>query len=67
HVFESFDEVWLDIGPTNIRSQKATAKLGAKKMFEGRLDLGTGREDDYLSFVVSRAEWDKVKAERVVT
>ncbi len=67
HVFASFDEVWLDIGVDNIRSQKATAKLGAKKVFEGRLDLGAGREDDYLSFVVSRADWNAVLAARGLT
>lgn len=29
HAFGAHDAVWLHIGPDNIRSQKATAKLGA--------------------------------------
>ncbi|MDF1668412.1 MAG: GNAT family N-acetyltransferase [Roseovarius sp.] len=62
HVFDSVDEVWLDIGPTNIRSQKATMKLGAKKVFAGCLDLGAGREADYFSYTLSRADWDAVRA-----
>ncbi|WP_371225114.1 GNAT family N-acetyltransferase [Roseovarius sp. 2305UL8-3] len=62
HALEQYDEVWLDIGPDNIRSQKATLKLGARKVFEGRLDLGTGREDDYFSYTLSRADWEATKA-----
>ena len=30
HAFETFDEVWLHIAPTNIRSQKAAQKIGAE-------------------------------------
>ena len=64
HVFAHYDVVWLDIGPGNIRSQKAALKLGARQVFAGRLDLGTGREDDYLSFTVSRADWAAILASR---
>jgi RimJ/RimL family protein N-acetyltransferase len=30
HAFECFAEVWFHIAPSNIRSRKATAKLGAE-------------------------------------
>lgn len=57
HAFAWFDEIWLDIGPDNIRSQKATAKLGAREVSRGPLDLGTGEVQDYVSFVITRHDW----------
>lgn len=39
HAFEHYDEVWFHIAPTNIRSQKAVAKLGAENMYETVLNL----------------------------
>lgn len=64
HAFTVFDEIWLDIGPDNIRSQTATGKLGATLRDEGRYDLGNGKPDDYLCFVVTRQAWERVLAER---
>ncbi|MGH6860339.1 MAG: GNAT family N-acetyltransferase, partial [Phyllobacterium sp.] len=34
HALKSFPEVWFHIDPTNIRSQKATAKLGATPVYD---------------------------------
>ena len=39
HAFESFPEVWFHIAPSNIRSQRATAKLGAEHVEDAVLDL----------------------------
>lgn len=66
HAFASFDEVWLDIGPDNIRSQKASSKLGARHVFTGQIDLGAGRMEDYMSFTVSRGDWSAVCAARAL-
>lgn len=45
HAFSHVPEVWFHIAPTNIRSQKATAKLGATFEYQATLDLGTGPTD----------------------
>lgn len=40
HAFKTVDEVWFHIDPSNLRSQKATGKLGAECVYEAVLDLG---------------------------
>ncbi len=62
HVFKTNDEVWLDIGPDNIRSQKAALKVGAELAYEDQLDLGTGSKSHYLCFRVRKADWEQLKA-----
>ncbi|QIE47563.1 GNAT family N-acetyltransferase [Pseudohalocynthiibacter aestuariivivens] len=42
HAFADFDAVWFHIGPDNIRSQKATMKLGARHVYDATLDMGGG-------------------------
>lgn len=42
HLFDHFDTAWLHIAPDNLRSQKATEKLGAERVKDRVLDLGTG-------------------------
>lgn len=39
---QTFPEVWFHIGPTNIRLQKATLKLGAQYVENATLDLSAG-------------------------
>ena len=39
HAFRMVPEVWFHIAPTNIRSQKATVKLGAQYAYDTTLDL----------------------------
>lgn len=56
HAFETFDEVWFHIAPDNIRSQKATAKLGAKFVDVQSLDLGTG-VTSWSRWVLKRSIW----------
>ena len=57
HVFKSRAEVWFHIDPTNIRSQKATAKLGAVSMGEEELDLGTGPAR-WMCFRLLKSDWE---------
>jgi len=42
HAFASYDAVWLHVAPTNIRSQKATQKLGAVYTHTHVTDSGLG-------------------------
>ena len=58
HSFCSFDEVWFDIAPTNIRSQKATSKLGAVAAYGATLDL-SGTPLPWVCFCLSREVWQK--------
>jgi len=56
HVFKTLPEVWFHIDPTNIRSQKATAKLGAVCMSQEDLDLGTGTTR-WMCFRLLKSDW----------
>lgn len=42
HAFQSYDTVWLHISPQNIRSQRATMKLGAVYSHTATSDTGVG-------------------------
>ncbi len=55
HLFGSVPEAWFHIGQSNIRSQRATAKLGAERMETMRLDLGAGP-----------AEWVRMRLDHAV-
>ena len=55
-IFHNCPEAWFHIAPSNIRSQKATAKLGAERMDDRRLDLGTGPAD-WVRMRLTRALW----------
>lgn len=57
HAFEFADKVYFHIGEKNIRSQKATAKIGAVKIDEqNRTNYG---ESSHLTFVyeLTREDW----------
>lgn len=56
HLFASVAEAWFHIAPTNIRSQKATAKLGAERMEQMRLDTGAGPAD-WVRMRLTRDRW----------
>ncbi len=58
HAFRFVPEVWFHIGPDNIRSQKATTKLGAAHVRTVRLDI-SGAEADYLCFRLKRDDWQR--------
>ncbi|WP_279482126.1 GNAT family N-acetyltransferase [Aureimonas sp. SK2] len=63
HAFAHFGEVWFHIAPSNIRSQKATAKLGAVHAYDARLDLA-GTPTDWQCFRLAKADWEAVLAGR---
>ena len=56
HLFQAVPEAWFHIAPTNIRSQKATAKLGAEREETRVLDLGAGQVD-WTRMMLTRARW----------
>ncbi|MDB2376265.1 GNAT family N-acetyltransferase [Gammaproteobacteria bacterium] len=53
HAFETFDEVWLHIAPTNIRSQKAAQKIGADYAYTADLAV-TGAVTETLCYRISK-------------
>lgn len=57
HAFTFFDKVILHIGANNIRSQKATEKLGAKKIAE--IEMEYYGEANRLNFVyqIEKENW----------
>jgi len=57
HAFTQVPEVWFHIAPTNLRSQKATGKLGATFEYQANLDLGTGPTDWMCYRLRPSAEW----------
>lgn len=56
HAFERYPAVWFHIDPNNIRSQKATAKLGAKHVDDAILDL-SGSPAPWMCFRLDREGW----------
>ena len=56
HAFQCFAEVWFHIAPSNIRSQKATAKLGAEHVGDAILDL-SGSAIPWMCFRLTRETW----------
>jgi N-acetyltransferase len=60
HAFERFPTVWFHIDPSNIRSQKATAKLGAVHAYDATLDLA-GSPALWMCFRLDKSAWDGVR------
>lgn len=60
HAFTSVPEVWFHIAPTNIRSQKATAKLGAEHIYDATLDL-SGTLALWKCYRLTRETWAAVR------
>lgn len=60
HAFTFFNKVILHIGANNVRSQKATEKLGAKKNAE--IEMEYYGEANRLNFVyqIEKATWNKI-------
>ena len=63
HAFARFPEVWFDIAPDNIRSQKATGKLGAEFAGEAVLTLG-GKPTAMKCYRLTPSAWARTCAER---
>lgn len=56
HAFGYVGSVWLHIDPANIRSQRATAKLGAVCASEGAMQLN-GKDGVWQSWRLDRDTW----------
>lgn len=56
YAFSVVDPVWLHIDPNNIRSQHATARLGAVHVSTSKLDLGNGPAE-WQSWQITSAAW----------
>jgi RimJ/RimL family protein N-acetyltransferase len=63
HLYGSAEAAWFHIGPTNLRSQAATAKLGAERMETRMLDLGTGPAE-WVRMRLTREKWAETCADR---
>lgn len=61
HAFHAYRDVWFHIAPTNIRSQKATAKLGAEHVYDATLDL-SGTPSPWMCFRLKQDDWNRVVA-----
>lgn len=59
HAFLQVEEVWLHIDPSNIRSQRATARIGASHVTTGPLTLGDGAI--WQSWRITAAEWQATR------
>lgn len=57
HAFQRFERVWFHIAPSNIRSQKGTAKLGAQLAYAAELDL-SGTLTQWLCYELPREHWE---------
>jgi RimJ/RimL family protein N-acetyltransferase len=64
HAFTHFERVWFHIAPDNIRSQKATMKIGAVFSGDEQLDL-SGSVLPWKCYRLDRAVWKRVKADRL--
>ena len=63
HALASFPEVWFHIAPSNIRSQTATARLGAVHVDTRDIAL-TGTTAPTMRFRLDRAAWERALLER---
>ncbi|MBU2993387.1 GNAT family N-acetyltransferase [Octadecabacter sp. 1_MG-2023] len=56
HAFKTVTSIWFHIAPTNIRSQKATAKLGAQFVTQKAVTVA-GKTDEWLCYQLSKNDW----------
>jgi RimJ/RimL family protein N-acetyltransferase len=56
HAFASFPDVWLHIGTDNLRSQRATEKIGAVYVRTEPMDI-VGSDGEMMCYRLSRADW----------
>ena len=65
HAFGSVPEVWFYIAPTNVRSQRATAKLGAEHVKDAVLDLA-GAPAPWMCWRLTQEAWVRTEGEAQV-
>lgn len=57
YAFRFVDHVIFHIGPSNIRSQTAIGKIGAKRISEAEIPLYGESKEDSVVHVVSKNDW----------
>ena len=58
HAFETLDQMWFHIATTNIRSQKATAKIGARYVATRASEFsGSGGAQTWMCYVLDKEDW----------
>lgn len=60
HAFKSYEKVWFHINPANIRSQKATAKIGAVYDHDAAIGI-SGAPGAWKCYVLTRTVWSAVR------
>jgi len=65
HAFSVFPSVWFHIDPTNIRSQKATAKLGARHIYDAMLKLQNSPAE-FVCYQLTKDDWQKTCESRKI-
>lgn len=58
HAFKRYDRVFFHIAPTNIRSQKATMKLGAEHLYDAELNLSNAAKL-WKCYALTRCQWQR--------
>ena len=61
YAFSFFDVVWFHVSPSNIRSQKATLKIGAIFSHEETNKL-SGKNELWFCYKIGKAEWMEIFA-----
>lgn len=56
HAFKAYEIVYFHIAPSNIRSQKATMKIGAEHLYDAELNLSTAPLL-WRWYGLTRAQW----------
>lgn len=56
HAFNAYGIVYFHIAATNIRSQKATLKLGATHLYDAKLNLSTAPRD-WKCYGLTKDQW----------
>ena len=58
YAFQFVDKVYFHIGPTNIRSQLGTLKIGATKVNEVEIDHN-GQNQLHYEYLIQKEDWKK--------
>ena len=58
YAFNYFNTVWFHVGPSNIRSQKATLKIGATFTGEHILNI-SGKDEPWYCYKITKDEWSR--------
>lgn len=54
--FETYDCVWFHIDPNNVRSRRATEKIGARYISDRTLSF-SGKDTTWARYAITKQEW----------